>query len=408
MRLPPPHMDFAQDETDTASMLHSRKRPRNDSADYASMRPSGLQLPPLRPSDVPAVYPRQEYPAYPPPAMPRMLPALSQLLNPTIELPRATTPSVTRSYEQEPAYVPQPQYVHPPQQYHTQPQYERRVTTPSPPPSEVSMEEDDDAEDKTPWPTANEYYELLTEPSRQGNIPVYDLGVDPRGVPLQPEFIYSEPRSCMYFLKCDRLLGRGSFGFPRKKKTASSRKSDNGRRDSSKEFEWRKMSFVTGLPKKKPIVRYITATCYSKVHRDSAEKKKKVLRMHAVMLASEDGNGECGDYVLVHIRAGGAKRVGVRTQQNNMASSSPVLHGHPGAYHAETSYALDSERPMTPMLYGANSHEYNSMRLSASPQNKRRRGNMEMQSCPRQMPLWLSPPSREEAHEHYTHGDRYH
>ncbi|DBA02783.1 TPA: hypothetical protein N0F65_010711, partial [Lagenidium giganteum] len=175
---------------------------------------------------------------------------------------------------------------------------------------------DDELEDKTPWPSATQYHSIFGNMAN-GKIPIYDLGLDPRGVPLHPEFIYSEPVSCMYFLKCQRLLGKGSFGFPRKKKAspdgadALNKKSLKGKKESSKDFEWRKMSFVTGLPKKQPLVRYITATCYSRATDVSA--KKKVFRMHAVMLADPAGNGERGDYVLVHIRAGGSKRVGLRT-----------------------------------------------------------------------------------------------
>ncbi|CEG45733.1 uncharacterized protein PHALS_02012 [Plasmopara halstedii] len=171
-------------------------------------------------------------------------------------------------------------------------------------------------EDKSPWPSANQYFDMFSTFKSDVKIPVYDLGVDPRGVPHHPEFIYNQPVSCMYFLKCSRLLGKGSFGFPRmikrlvKETTPTSACRNSGKKESSKDFEWRKMSFVTGLPKKLPIVRYITATCYSRATHISA--KKKVFRMHAVMLADEMGTSEHGEYVLVHIRAGGSKRVGLR------------------------------------------------------------------------------------------------
>ncbi|RMX64491.1 hypothetical protein KXD40_006595 [Peronospora effusa] len=186
----------------------------------------------------------------------------------------------------------------------------------------IETEEEIELEDKTPWPSAKQYHDIFFTPRTELQIPVYDdLGVDPRGVPLHPEFIYSQPVSCMYFLKCSRLLGKGSFGFPRKKKTAdettltstSTGKKPAGKgakKEPSKDFEWRKMSFVTGLPKKQPVVRYITATCYSRATDVAA--KKKVFRMHAVMLADDKGTGEKGNYVLVHIRAGGCKRVGLR------------------------------------------------------------------------------------------------
>ncbi|CAI5713455.1 unnamed protein product [Peronospora destructor] len=117
---------------------------------------------------------------------------------------------------------------------------------------QIQTEEEIELEDKTPWPSAKQYHDMFFTPRTELQIPVYDdLGVDPRGVPLHPEFIYSQPVSCMYFLKCPRLLGKGSFGFPRKKKTAaettlaptptdkkSTVKAD--KKESSKDFEWRK------------------------------------------------------------------------------------------------------------------------------------------------------------------------
>lgn len=243
-------------------------------------------------------------------------------------------------------------------------------------PAPVAVEEtdDDDDEDKTPWPSAAQYHEIFANKDSASEIPLYDLGVDPRGVPLHPEFIYSQPVSCMYFLKCARLLGKGSFGFPRKvKKLAEApeggKKAAKGKKEPSKEFEWRKMSFVTGLPKKQPIVRYITATCYSRATDVAA--KKKVFRMHAVMLADEAGNGEMGDYVLVHIRAGGSKRVGLRAslaaepeqQQQQQLPQSPQ-------YEAEEQ-VVPVRRPVSPPMAAVSS--YNSQAASTSPRNKKRR-----------------------------------
>ncbi|KAF1324769.1 hypothetical protein FI667_g9540, partial [Globisporangium splendens] len=241
-------------------------------------------------------------------------------------------------------------------------------------------DDDDDTseiEDKTPWPSANQYHDIFSNMSAHSNIPVYDLGVDPRGVPLHPEFIYSEPVSCMYFLKCSQLLGKGSFGFPRKKKAAGATESSNkkgsgaaaakGKKESSKDFEWRKMSFVTGLPKKQPIVRYITATCYSRA--TDVSTKKKVFRMHAVMLADATGNGEMGDYVLVHIRAGGSKRVGLRASASEMDPQTNVsAPSSPGAPVCEDT-SDDVKRPVSPPLASVSS--YNSQAASTSPHNKK-------------------------------------
>lgn len=235
-------------------------------------------------------------------------------------------------------------------------------------------EDDVEGEDKSPWPSAMQYQDIFAQ-LQTGRVPVYDLGLDPRGVPLHPEFIYSEPVSCMYFLKCARLLGKGSFGFPRKKKSPTAAKTSGAKtaakRVSSKEFEWRKMSFVTGLPKKQPVVRYITATCYSRATDVSA--KKKVFRMHAVMLADGEGVGESGDYVLVHIRAGGSKRVGLRTimadperSQSHSLPSSPTTEQ--SGFQASPSVS-PSHRPVSPPMATVTS--YNSQTASTSPQQKK-------------------------------------
>ncbi|CCI44952.1 unnamed protein product [Albugo candida] len=181
-------------------------------------------------------------------------------------------------------------------------------------------------EDTSPWPSAVQYQSIFRDhlttmipvcvneaaACANGQIPLYDLGLDARGVALHPEFIYIRPISCMYFLRCKRLLGKGSFGFPRRRSPSPIGHTENSR---CKEYEWRKMSFVTALPKQKPLVRYVTATCYTRTSLESQDKRK-VFRMHAVMLASEDGNLDIGDFVLVHIRAGGSKRIGIRAPRN--------------------------------------------------------------------------------------------
>ncbi|EEY64989.1 uncharacterized protein PITG_16439 [Phytophthora infestans T30-4] len=239
-----------------------------------------------------------------------------------------------------------------------------------------TQEEEVVVEDKTPWPSASQYFDIFSTPKSELKIPIYDLGLDPRGVPLHPEFIYSQPVSCMYFLKCSRLLGKGSFGFPRKKKTTGDATSTTttsgkkpagkgGKKESSKDFEWRKMSFVTGLPKKQPIVRYITATCYSRATDVSA--KKKVFRMHAVMLADEVGTGEKGDYVLVHIRAGGSKRVGLRASLADAeAQQAPAS---PTATAKQNADLLCMRRPVSPTSVAVSS--YSSSTASTSPRNKK-------------------------------------
>ncbi|GLD92440.1 hypothetical protein PINS_up000973 [Pythium insidiosum] len=409
-----PHVDVAD-----AMAMTTRKRPRQDS-DYAlpplralSAMPSPMQAPSIYRAPFPAENQLQHMQPHHPQQQqrPAMLPTLAQMLNPL-------RPTMPHHQHQE---MPQPQAM-PTQQQQQQQQplraspmmYEHHQPAPSAPlraaaTEVVAAEEDEEEEDKTPWPTANEYYELLAHRSRHPEIPVYDLGVDPRGVPLQPEFIYSEPRSCMYYLKCAQLLGRGSFGFPRKKKVVSKQNDEGARRDSAKEFEWRKMSFVTGLPKKQPVVRYITATCYSKAHRSASADKKKVLRMHAVMLANEDGTGECGEYVLVHIRSGGCKRVGVRT--SGLATASKPMNTTPSSSPTSQMMSALHRVPPTPahahtlhsMMSTPSAMAYNTAAAFATPVNKRRRADemstVRASMCPRPMPMWVSP-SQVDSHMH--------
>ncbi|KAJ0405025.1 hypothetical protein ATCC90586_001758 [Pythium insidiosum] len=381
-----PHVDVAD-----AMAMTTRKRPRQDS-DFAlpplrslSAIPSPPMQAPIYRAPFPTDMPHQHVPQ---PQRPAMLPTLAQMLNPL----RPTMPQPPQQPRATPLmYDRRPAPSGPVRVYHS----ERPIG------AEAAAEDDEEEEDKTPWPTANEYYELLANRSRHPEIPVYDLGVDPRGVPLQPEFIYSEPRSCMYYLKCSQLLGRGSFGFPRKKKVVSKQNDDGVRRDSAKEFEWRKMSFVTGLPKKQPVVRYITATCYSKAHRSASADKKKVLRMHAVMLANEDGTGECGEYVLVHIRSGGCKRVGVRT--SGLSSSTKPVSTTPSASPSSSLMATSHRVPPSPahahslhsMMSTPSAMAYNTAAAFATPVNKRLRSEemtVRASMCPRPMSLWVSPP----------------
>nr|CCA21886.1 conserved hypothetical protein [Albugo laibachii Nc14] len=207
--------------------------------------------------------------------------------------------------------------------------YQRQILTPLQP-----------AEDMSPWPSATQYHSILTQHQMRlvstlltlspqplhshktpfpPQIPIYDFGNDARGVSMHPSFIYTNPVSCMYFLPCTKLLGKGSFGFPRH---YDENTHENGSKHfTSKKFEWRKMSFVTALAKQNALVRYITATCYVKTDSRQAGRTKKVFRMHAVMLANAQGTGEFGRHVLVHIRAGGSKRAGVRSLRANTAKA---------------------------------------------------------------------------------------
>lgn len=141
------------------------------------------------------------------------------------------------------------------------------------------------------WPNGVQYKRLFAEAGK--SIPIHALGCNGKNVPYHPDWIYESPKPAMYFLKCERLVGPASFGFPR---TANGDK---------KVFGWRKMSFITKLPKKDPIIEYVTATCYAGIRNvNSGRSNFKVFRMHAVMLLE---NSHKPPLVLVHIKSGGCK-----------------------------------------------------------------------------------------------------
>lgn len=138
------------------------------------------------------------------------------------------------------------------------------------------------------WYSGEEYLKII---SQMNKYDVYDtLGLGANEVPNQPLFIYTDPKECIYFLKCKSLIGRGSFGFPRIP-------------GFKKTYEWKKMSFVTDLPSSAPVIRYITASCCKKG--DKKHKDNVLYRMHAVMpLFYQNGKYvTVGEYVLVDIRS---------------------------------------------------------------------------------------------------------
>ena len=101
------------------------------------------------------------------------------------------------------------------------------------------------------WLSAEEYYDLLTNMEKNCALfPFYDLGTDLHQVTFHPTFIYEKPCPAIYFLRCEHLKnGKPMFGFPRIK-------------NLSKLYTWKKQGFTTAIPKKNPLVRYITANCY--------------------------------------------------------------------------------------------------------------------------------------------------
>lgn len=137
------------------------------------------------------------------------------------------------------------------------------------------------------WFSGKDYLMMM---DNIGAYKIYDnLGVSASGTPLQPRFIYTNPKECIYFLKCNSLTGRTSFAFPQ----------ENG---FKKKYVWKKMGFTTDIPIEAPLVRYVTASCYKKG--DKKVKSNGLFKMHAVIrLYYKDGKYEqIGDYVLVHIR----------------------------------------------------------------------------------------------------------
>ena len=101
------------------------------------------------------------------------------------------------------------------------------------------------------WLSAEEYYDLLNNMEKNCALfPFYDLGTDSHQVTFHPTFIYEKPCPAIYFLRCEYLKnGKPMFGFPRIK-------------NLSKLYTWKKQGFTTAIPKKNPLVRYITANCY--------------------------------------------------------------------------------------------------------------------------------------------------
>ena len=127
---------------------------------------------------------------------------------------------------------------------------------------------------ETRWLKGEEYYHILKnikEYSSFYNIPKFSNKTHP------PE-IYSNPiNGLIYFMQGESI--ENDFGFPRV--------------DMKKSYKWKKTNFITDIPKKKPLVKYLVASA-TRVQ----EKSKPAFRMHAVML-----NEICEEpLILCHIR----------------------------------------------------------------------------------------------------------
>lgn len=154
-----------------------------------------------------------------------------------------------------------------------------------------------------PWPSAKQYVEIFKRfLSKDGHYDTYTIESLGRckltGTPLQPEWLYKNPKAGIYFLECATLRGRGSFGFP---KCESLRK---------KLFEWKKTSYVNNVPKAKPLISYITANGHGRYEdgQDGTFRMRIIKPINIQCPNSEDADR----WVLVdiHLSDGLARRVG--------------------------------------------------------------------------------------------------
>jgi len=164
-------------------------------------------------------------------------------------------------------------------------------------------------EGTSPWPSAKEYAEIfkrfLTSRESFETYRTEDLGCCKlTGTPLQPEWLYTNPKPGIYFLECEKLRGKGSFGFP---------KCETLRRKS---FEWKKTSYVNNVPKAKPIISYITANGHGSFP-DGTLSAFRMRIIKPINLECENA-GEAEMWVLVdiHVSEGLARRNGPRAKSS--------------------------------------------------------------------------------------------
>ena len=173
-----------------------------------------------------------------------------------------------------------------------------------------------------PWPSAKQYVEIfkrfLTKDGHYDTYTIEGLGrCKLTGTPLQPEWLYKNPKAGIYFLECATLRGRGSFGFP---------KCENLRK---KLFEWKKTSYVNNVPKAKPLISYITANGHGRYEngQDGTFRMRIVKPINIQCANSEDADR----WVLVdiHLSDGLARRVGpkipMRKEQEMEQRSSQAM-----------------------------------------------------------------------------------
>ena len=115
------------------------------------------------------------------------------------------------------------------------------------------------------WLTGLEYNTLLNQVDRMSrilNIPVYKDGMHPSSIYFEPE------KSPIYYIEVDSV---DKLGFPRL--------------EERKSHIWKRMNFITDLPKQKPLVRYIVASSINK-------SKCHEFRMHIAWLAGKEQDNE--------------------------------------------------------------------------------------------------------------------
>lgn len=130
------------------------------------------------------------------------------------------------------------------------------------------------------WLNGEEYGHMLNHMDRYCQI--FKLLKVPNK--CHPEDIYRKPRNGYIYFMQGTSIG-SEFGFPRV--------------EQKKLFKWKKMNFITELPKRNPVVNYIVASAVRcERFLQNRNEEGPVFKMHAVVLSEQKGNS----YILCHIR----------------------------------------------------------------------------------------------------------
>jgi hypothetical protein len=149
------------------------------------------------------------------------------------------------------------------------------------------------------WLKPEEYSHILTHVDSYCSI----FGFSQYPKKLHPLDIYSSPSNgLIYFLEGSNI--DLDFGFPRV--------------EAKKTYKWKKMSFTSELPKKKPLIRYLVASA-SKLN----EKTRPSFRMHAVSLHTSSEPG----FILCHVRKLNYDFSQAAVKRAKLEAISPVRQG---------------------------------------------------------------------------------